>query len=92
MIDMKTVRVSEKGQIAIPSDMREHIGIKKGDTLVLIQEGNKILIEPAGRMSKQMGEDFSDLLKLSEKSLLRLWDNKEDEVWDKYLKNERKTR
>lgn len=30
-------------------------------------------------------DDFKDLLKLSELSLGKFWDNKEDEVWDNYL-------
>lgn len=28
-------------------------------------------------------EDFSDLLKHSEKVTEKLWDNKEDEIWEK---------
>lgn len=82
---IKTVKVSEKGQIAIPSEMREETGIHQGDELILVQEGKKILIEPVGEVHKQVKDDFSDLLKLSEKSLMKLWDNEADKVWDKYL-------
>jgi AbrB family looped-hinge helix DNA binding protein len=82
---VKTVKVSDKGQIAIPSEMREETGISQGDELILVQEGKKILIEPVGKVHKQIKNDFSDLLKLSEKSLMNLWDNEADKVWDKYL-------
>ncbi len=83
---VKTIKVSDKGQIAIPLEIREEIGINKGDNLVLVQEGKKILLEPVDKVSKKIKEDFSDLIKLSEKSLMKIWDNKSDEVWDTYLK------
>ena len=83
---VKTVKVSEKGQIAIPIEIRESSGIHRGDELILVQEGNKILIEPAKKIQKHIEDDFSDLLRLSEKSLMTLWDNEEDEIWNTYLK------
>ena len=41
---LKTVNVSEKGQIAIPREIRILLGIKKGDRLVLTAKNEKILI------------------------------------------------
>ena len=83
---VKTVKVSNKGQISIPLEVRKEIGINKGDELMLIQKGKKILIEAAGNMHKKMEDDFSDLIKLSEKSLSKLWGNKSDEIWNNYLR------
>jgi hypothetical protein len=34
-------------------------------------------------------DDFKDLLKHSEKVANKLWNNKEDEIWDNYLKGHR---
>jgi len=83
---VKTVKVSEKGQIAIPIEMREETGIVQGDDLLLIQEGKKILIEPSKNTARHVKEDFSDLLKISEKSVMKVWNNKSDEIWDEYIK------
>jgi len=83
---VKTVKVSNKGQISIPLEVRKETGINKGDELMLIQKGKKILIEAAGNMHKKMEDDFSDLIKLSEKSLSKLWGNKSDEIWNDYLR------
>ena len=83
---VKTVKVSNKGQISIPLEIREQTGISKGDELILIQSGKKILIEAAGNVSKKAEDDFSDIIKLSEKSLIKLWDNKSDEIWNGYLR------
>lgn len=79
---LKTVKVSDKGQIAIPHDVREKAGINKGDTLIIIQEDNKLLLE---KTSEKMKDDFKDILKLSEHSLKEVWDNKDDDIWNEYL-------
>ena len=77
---IKTVKVSDKGQIAIPLDIRKINGINKGDNLIIIQENGRILIEKA---SEKMKDEFSDLLKYSESIAKDLWDNEEDEIWNK---------
>jgi len=80
---LKTVKVSDKGQIAIPQDVREKAGINKGDILIIIQEDNKLLLE---KTSEKMKDDFKDILKLSEHSLKEVWDNEQDNIWNEYLK------
>jgi len=37
-------------------------------------------------MKKKIKDDFKDILKFSEKSLKEVWDNKSDDVWNRYLK------
>ena len=44
---IKTIRVSEKGQIAIPIEIRERLKIEYGDELVIVQNAEKLLIEKA---------------------------------------------
>lgn len=76
---IRTVKVSEKGQIAIPKEVRKKSGIKKGDVLVVYQDKDKIMLE---KDSKALKDDFEDLRKLSQLTMKKLWDNKEDEIWD----------
>jgi len=83
---IKTVKVSDKGQIAIPQDIREIMNISKGDDLLLFQVDGKILLEKAKSVEKNIKDDFKDLIKFSEKSLKEVWDNKQDNIWDEYLK------
>ena len=83
---MKTIKVSDKGQISIPQLMRETLGIKRGDELVVIQIDNKILLEKSQKMEQKLKDDFKDILKFSEKSLKEVWDNKSDDIWNQYLK------
>lgn len=79
---VKIVKVSDKGQIAIPRDIRHTVGIKKGDQLVIIQENDKIMIEKSISVSETVKDDFKDLLKHSEKVAKDLWANEADEVWN----------
>lgn len=83
---IKTIKVSDKGQIAIPQTIREQAGIKKGDELVIFESNGKILLEKTQKMSAKMKDDFKDLIKFSEQALRDVWDNKQDDIWDTYLK------
>lgn len=84
---MKTIKVSDKGQIAIPQSVRELLDISKGDNLVMFQLDGKILLEKA-ITKKEIKEEFKDVLHFSEQSLKEVWNNPEDEIWNKYIKNE----
>ncbi len=83
---IKTVKISDKGQIAIPQSIRDEIGLERGDELLIIQQDGRILLEKSQRINALIQDDFKDMLKLSEKSLKKIWGNKKDNVWGKYVK------
>ena len=41
---MELAKINSKGQVTIPMEIRRKIGVKEGDTVLFIQEGNKIVI------------------------------------------------
>ena len=84
---IKTIKVSDKGQISIPNIIRQKLEIKKGDDLILLEIDGKILIEKSQEVSNKLKDDFKDTLKFSEQSLKEVWGNKDDEIWKEYLKN-----
>ena len=86
LIELKTVRVSQKGQISIPASIRKEIGIKMGDELFLVKRENRIMLEKPEEFEKGINKEFKDLIEISEESLKKLWLNKEDEIWNTYLK------
>ena len=49
---LKIVNVSEKGQITLPREIQELLGIKKGDKLILTAKNEKILIQKATNIKK----------------------------------------
>ena len=70
------IKVTDKGQISLPVGIREALKIEKGDDLIITKDQDRIIIK------KIKKEDFSHLLKHSESVAKKLWDNKEDEVWN----------
>ena len=75
-METKIIKVTDKGQISIPVEIRKSIGINVGDELIAIREGKTLFLK------KIKKDDFSDLLKHSEKVANKLWNNKEDEIWN----------
>ena len=43
---MTTTIVTTKGQIVIPSVIRKHLNLKKGTKLCVLEEGDKIVLQP----------------------------------------------
>ncbi|AIC16387.1 AbrB/MazE/SpoVT family DNA-binding domain-containing protein [Nitrososphaera viennensis] len=83
--EFKTIKVSEKGQVAIPADIRRKMGIKKGDKVILILKGKKLVLEKSERIAKKLENEFKDIEDISEHSLREVWDNKQDEIWNQYI-------
>lgn len=75
-METKIIKVTDKGQISIPIEIRNAIGISSGDELIAIRDGETLCLK------KIKKDDFKDLLKHSEKVAEKLWSNKDDEIWD----------
>ena len=81
-LQFKKIKVSQKGQIVIPADIQRRMGIKKGDELLLISKGKKIVLEKPDRIVTQLKAEFKDVEAFSELSLKKIWLNKKDDIWD----------
>ncbi len=55
---MNVGKISKKGQVVIPKEIREKFGIKPGDALIFKIQGNKVIIE-------KIQEKMSEILKNS---------------------------
>ena len=77
LIEVKTAKITEKGQIAIPKDIRNMEGFKEGSNVAILAYEDRIELRPMKQVSERM---FTALA--SEKSLGKLWNTKEeDEAW-----------
>ncbi len=52
---MDTVTVSPKFQVVIPQDVRESVGIKPGDRMVVLQKGDVIYLVRVGSIKSMKG-------------------------------------
>ena len=56
MSEINITKLSSKGQVVIPLEMRE--GIKEGDKLLIIRNGNQIILKKASDFDEQLKEDL----------------------------------
>ena len=84
MTEVKTIKLSPKGQICIPQDMREDVDFKEGEKLVLVTKDKEIIIKKSKDFLKKFDSESKDTMLMSESSLKKDWDNEYDARWDKY--------
>jgi len=76
LLDIKSLKITSKGQIAIPRDLRDE-KFKEGNRVALLAYEDRIEIRPISYVSEKLGTAFA-----SEKSLAKDWENpEEDEAW-----------
>lgn len=69
---MKAVTVSQKGQVAIPKEIRERLRIKTGDQLIFKISKGKIILEPTINIPRSQAwfwtEEIQKKIKKAEKN------------------------
>ena len=55
-MDIAITKMSSKGQVVIPAEMRE--GIHEGEKLVVIKSGHQLIMEKIDDLSKSLKEDL----------------------------------
>lgn len=89
-IDMTSIditSVSTKGQIVIPNDIRKSLNLESGSKLIVIQEGDNILLKPIQRPSIS---EFQKIFEMGDKVRKEL-DLKEEDI-NQVIKEVRKSR
>ena len=73
MVEINITKMSSKGQIVIPREMRKDI--KEGEKIVIIQNGNQIILKKAKDFSKNVEEEL-------------IFAKRTEEAWKRYDKGE----
>lgn len=68
-MDVALTKMSSKGQVVIPLEMRK--GLVEGENIILIKEGERIVLKRATDLDKQLKEDL-EFAKRTEAALERL--------------------
>jgi AbrB family looped-hinge helix DNA binding protein len=76
------VKVSSKGQIVIPKEVRKRHRLDRDTDLVLLESGDAIVLRKKADVEGILKDEFAPLLRASEEVLRDLWDSPEDDVWD----------
>jgi AbrB family looped-hinge helix DNA binding protein len=63
MTQRRLVRVQEKGQVTLPSDLRKKLGLKKGDIVLITETSDGILISPQEVITTKALDEIGAILK-----------------------------
>jgi antitoxin PrlF len=63
MNDRKFVRVQEKGQVTIPTEIRKKLGLKRGDLVAVVETPEGIFITPQQVVATKALDSIGDILK-----------------------------
>ncbi|MEK6812042.1 MAG: AbrB/MazE/SpoVT family DNA-binding domain-containing protein [Nanoarchaeota archaeon] len=74
--DIRTVRITSKGQISIPSVVRARAGFEEGAKISIVAYEDRVELRP---MKKEKMSDAMFATIISEKALAKSWLSKEDE-------------
>ncbi|MCL2793590.1 MAG: AbrB/MazE/SpoVT family DNA-binding domain-containing protein [Spirochaetaceae bacterium] len=83
---MEVARVTSKGQITIPRDIRGKMNIKQGDKIVFFEDNGKCFFQNSASIAIKTLEDFQKLMKGEAKKA----GFTEPEDVEKYIKSIRK--
>ena len=63
MQDRKLVRIQEKGQVTIPTEIRKKLGLKRGDLVAVMETPEGVFITPQQVMATTALDRIGDVLK-----------------------------
>jgi len=64
MESISTTKLSSKGQIVIPEDVRDRLGLKPGDQFIVLGRDDAVILK---NISPPSMEDFDDLIETARK-------------------------
>ena len=85
---MEIAKVTSRGQITIPIDIRKKLGLKKGDKVIFIEKGNNIIFANAAKvafenMQKAFEGEAERLNLKDEQDVVNMVDEVRQEMWVK---------
>jgi antitoxin PrlF len=63
MNDRKLVRIQEKGQVTIPTEIRKKLGLKRGDLVAVMETPDGVFITPQQVVATKAFDQIGDILK-----------------------------
>ena len=91
---MEVAKITSRGQVTIPIDIRKKLGVKEGDKIIFVEDGNRIVVANAAKIAfANMRTAFSgeaERLGLSsEQDVVALVDEVRKEMWkERYADND----
>ena len=71
-MNRKLVRIQEKGQVTIPTEIRKKLGLKRGDLVAVVETPDGVFITPQQVVATKAFDSIGDILKEKGVSLEKL--------------------
>ncbi|MDD3298404.1 MAG: AbrB/MazE/SpoVT family DNA-binding domain-containing protein [Bacillota bacterium] len=89
---MEMAKISSKGQITIPIEIRKKLKLKEGDKVLFIEEGNRIIFANASiialqKIQKEMKGEAEKADIYSEEDVIGLVNEVRKGLWEKKYEN-----
>jgi len=89
---MEIAKVSSKGQITIPAEIRKKLNLKEGDKVLFLEEGNRIIVVNASYVAlKEIQEEMKNEKEKAgiktEEDVLDIVKEIREELWEKNYKS-----
>jgi AbrB family looped-hinge helix DNA binding protein len=91
---MEVAKITSRGQITIPIDVRKKLGVKEGDKVIFIEDGGKIVVANAAKiafanMRAAFAGEAERLGLKDEQDVVTLVDEVRGEMWkERYANND----
>jgi AbrB family looped-hinge helix DNA binding protein len=91
---MEVAKITSRGQITIPIDIRKKLGVKEGDKVVFIEDGGRIVVANAAKiafanMRAAFAGEAERLGLKDERDVVALVDEVRGEMWaERYANND----
>ncbi|MTI96669.1 MAG: AbrB/MazE/SpoVT family DNA-binding domain-containing protein [Firmicutes bacterium] len=85
---MEVAKITSRGQITIPIDIRKKLGLREGDKVIFIEDGDNIIFANAAKVAfRNMQKAFEGEAEKrglkDEQDVVNLVDEVRKEMWDK---------
>lgn len=85
---MEIAKITSRGQITIPIDVRKKLALKEGDKVIFIEDGDNIIFANAAKvafrnMQKAFAGEAERLGLKDEQDVVNMVDEVRQEMWDK---------
>jgi AbrB family looped-hinge helix DNA binding protein len=84
---MEVAKITSRGQVTIPIDIRKKLGVKEGDKVVFIEDNNRIVVANAAKiafadMRAAFAGEAERLGLKNEQDIVELVDEVRAEMWE----------
>ena len=89
---MEVAKITSRGQVTIPIDIRKKLGVREGDKIVFIEDDNRIFVANAAKiafanMRAAFAGEAERLGLKDEKDVVALVDEVREEMWKERYAN-----